>query len=66
MKEFKKFVTNKCKELGILDMENIFLKQETCIMQIINQIIQRKQMEILQFHRKLYLVKEKCMEILML
>lgn len=27
MKEFKKFVTNKCKELGILDMENIYFSQ---------------------------------------
>ena len=27
MKEFKNFVVDKCKELGILDMENIYFSQ---------------------------------------
>lgn len=36
-----------------------FANKEICIMQIINQIIQKKQMEILQLHKKLYLVKRK-------
>lgn len=67
MKEFKNFVVDKCKELGILDMENIYFSQTRDMYYAdYKPNYPEKQMEILQLHKKLYLVKEKYMEILML
>lgn len=67
MKEFKKFVIDKCKESGVLDTENIYFSQTRDIYYAdYKPNYPEKKMVTLQFLRKLYLVKEKCMEILML